>query len=161
MTIESFGYGDYTYHDINGVGMIDNNKFYGEVSGTDPNLEFDMFADVDFDPENPYYRLSAMLMNADLHALGINKRDEVSSLSANIGVDVSGASLEELNGYVSIADAEYHYPGGDIYSNRMRIDMDSSPQQKYVQCKSDFFDFDFRSRSSYRDLYKYLYNCRM
>ena len=161
VTIESFGYGDYTYHDINGVGMIDNNKFYGEVSGTDPNLEFDMFADVDFDPENPYYRLSAMLMNADLHALGINKRDEVSSLSANIGVDVSGASLEELNGYVSIADAEYHYPGGDIYSNRMRIDMDSSPQQKYVQCKSDFFDFDFRSRSSYRDLYKYLYNSLM
>ena len=158
VTVESFDYNGYTYHDVSGVGMIENNKFYGEVSGTDPNLEFDMFADVDFDPNNPYYRLSAMLMNADLHALGINKRDEVSRLSANIGIDISGATLEELNGYVSIADAEYHYPGGDIYSNRMRIDVDSSPQQKYVQCKSDFFDFDFRSRSSYSDLYDYLYN---
>ena len=143
------------------MGLIDGNKFYGEVNSADPNLEFDMYADVDFDTTNPYYRLSMMLMNADLHALGLNRRDEVSSISANIGVDVSGATLEELNGYVSVADAEYHYPGGDIYSNRLRIDLDSSPQQKYVQCKSDFFDFDFRSRSSYRDVYKYLYNSLM
>lgn len=156
--VESFDFSAYTYHDIQGVGSIDGNKFYGEVNSDDPNLDFDMFADVDIDPENPYYRISMMLYNADLHALGINKRDEVSSLSANIGVDVSGASVEELNGYVSVADAEYHYPGGDIYSNRLRVDLDSTPQQKYVQCKSDFFDFDFRSRSGYKDIYNYLYN---
>ena len=148
----------YTYHDITGVGKIDGNKFYGEVNAADPNLEFDMFADIDIDASNPYYRLSMMLANADLHALGINKRDETSVLSANIGVDISGASLEELNGYVSIADAEYHYPGGDVYSNRFRIDLDSTPQQKYVQCLSDFFDFDYRSQSNYRDIYHYLYN---
>ena len=158
VSVESFGYSDYTYQEIHGVGSIDGNKFYGEVNSDDPNLDFDMFADVDIDPENPYYRISMMLYNADLHAMGINKRDEVSSLSANIGVDVSGASLEELNGYVSIADAEYHYPGGDIYSNRLRIDLDSTPQQKYVQCKSDFFDFDFRSRSGYLDIYDYLFH---
>ena len=156
--VASFAFAGYTYHDIRGVGKIDGNQFYGEVNSADSNLEFDMFADVDIDAENPYYRLSMMLMNADLHALGINKRDDISRLSANIGVDISGKSLEELNGYVSIADAEYHYPGGDIYSNRIRVDMDSTPQQKYVQCKSDFFDFDFRSRSSYRDIYDYLYN---
>ncbi|MBO7198604.1 MAG: translocation/assembly module TamB domain-containing protein [Alistipes sp.] len=161
VAVESFDFAAYTYRDIGGVGLIDGNKFYGEVNSADPNLEFDMYADVDFDTTNPYYRLSMMLMNADLHALGLNRRDEVSSISANIGVDVSGATLEELNGYVSVADAEYHYPGGDIYSNRLRIDLDSSPQQKYVQCKSDFFDFDFRSRTSYRDIYKYLYNSLM
>ena len=159
--VDAFTYAGYTYREIGGVGKIDGNKFYGEVTATDPNLEFDMFADVDFDKSNPYYRLSMMLANADLHALNINKRDTISRLSANIGVDISGASLEQLNGYVSIADAEYHYPGGDIYSNRVRIDMDSSPQQKYAQCKSDFFDFDFRSRSSYRDIYKYLVNSLM
>ena len=159
--IESFDVAGYTYRDISGVGLIDGNKFYGEVNSADPNLEFDMYADVDFDAVDPYYRLSMMLMNADLHALGINKRDEVSSVSANIGIDISGTTLEQLNGYVSIADAEYHYTGGDIYSNRLRIDLDSTPQQKYVQCKSDFFDFDFRSRSSYRDVYKYLYNSLM
>ena len=158
LLVESFDYSTYTYHDIQGVGSVDGNKFYGEVNSRDPNLDFDMFADVDIDPENPYYRISMMLYNADLHAMGINKRDEVSSLSANIGIDVSGASVEELNGYVSIADAEYHYPGGDIYSNRLRVDLDSTPQQKYVQCKSDFFDFDFRSRSGYHDIYDYLYH---
>ena len=158
LSVDEFGYADYIYHDITGVGVVNGNKFYGEVSSLDPNLEFDMFADVDFDATNPYYRLSMMLEYADLHALGINKRDEISTLSANVGIDISGATLEELNGYVSIADAEYHYPGGDIYSNRIRVDLDSSPQQKYVQCKSDFFDFDFRSRSSYRDIYNYLYN---
>ena len=161
VAIESFDVADYTYHDVSGVGLIDGNKFYGEVNSLDPNFEFDMYADVNFDTADPYCRLSMMLMNADLHALGVNKRDDVSSISANIGIDVSGATLEQLNGYVSIADAEYHYPGGDIYSNRVRIDLDSSPQQKYVQCKSDFFDFDFRSRSSYRDLYMYLYNSLM
>ena len=159
--VDAVNYAGYTYHDITGVGKIDGNKFYGEVNAADPNLEFDMFADVDIETSNPYYNLSMMLANADLHALGINKRDDISTLSANIGVSLSGASLEELNGYVSIADAEYHYPGGDIYSNRFRIDLDSTPQQKYVQCKSDFFDFDFRSRSSYSDIYDYLYNSLM
>ena len=158
LSVEAFQFKDYTYCDINGVGAVDGNKFYGEVNSDDPNLDFDMFADVDINPEDPYYRLSMMLYNADLHALGINKRDEVSTLSANVGVDLSGATLEELNGYVSIADAEYHYPTGDIYSNRMRIDLDSTPQQKYVQCKSDFFDFDFRSRAGYLDIYDYLYH---
>ncbi|MBR5585065.1 MAG: hypothetical protein IKW36_02340, partial [Alistipes sp.] len=158
LMVEAFQFKDYTYCDINGVGAVDGNKFYGEVNSDDPNLDFDMFADVDINPEDPYYRHSMMLYNADLHALGINKRDEVSTLSANVGVDLSGATLEELNGYVSIADAEYHYPTGDIYSNRMRIDLDSTPQQKYVQCKSDFFDFDFRSRAGYLDIYDYLYH---
>ena len=158
LVVDAVNYAGYTYHDISGVGKIDGKKFYGEVNAADPNLEFDMFADLDIEDVNPYYRLSMNLTNADLHALGINKRDETSTLSANIGVNIKGASLEELNGYVSIADAEYHYPGGDIYSNRFRIDLDSDPHQKYVQCRSDFFDFDFRSQSSYRDIYNYLYN---
>ena len=158
VAVDAVDFASYTYHDISGVGTISGNKFYGEVVANDPALEFDMFADIDFGSLDPYYRLSMSLYNADLHATGINKRDEISTLSANIGVDLSGASLEELNGYVSIADAEYHYPGGDIYSNRMRVDLDSTPQQKYVQCKSDFFDFDFRSRSSYVGVYDYLYN---
>ena len=158
LLVNAVNYAGYTYHDISGVGKIDGKKFYGEVNAADPNLEFDMFADVDIEDVNPYYRLSMNLAQADLHALGVNKRDEISTLSANIGVNINGASLEELNGYVSIADAEYHYPGGDIYSNRFRIDLDSDPHQKYVQCRSDFFDFDFRSQSSYRDIYNYLYN---
>ena len=158
VAVESFEFNGYTYRDIKGEGSVSGKKFYGEVNSYDPNMEFDMFADLDLGSENPYYRLSMMLENADLHAIGVNKRDEESTLSANIGVDISGATVEELNGYVSIADAEYHYPGGDIYSNRLRIDLDSTPQQKYVQCKSDFFDFDFRSRSSYADIFDYLYN---
>ncbi|MBQ2143465.1 MAG: hypothetical protein II204_09975, partial [Alistipes sp.] len=158
LLVNAVNYAGYTYHDISGVGKIDGKKFYGEVNAADPNLEFDMFADVDIEDVNPYYRLSMNLAQVDLHALGVNKRDEISTLSANIGVNINGASLEELNGYVSIADAEYHYPGGDIYSNRFRIDLDSDPHQKYVQCRSDFFDFDFRSQSSYRDIYNYLYN---
>ncbi len=156
--VSSVEFKGYTYRDIRGVGSIDGDKFYGEVNSADENLEFDMFADVDLGKIDPYYRLSMSLVRADLHALGFNKRDETSVVSANIGVDLAGATLEDMNGYVSIADAEYHYPNGDIYSNRMRIDMDSSPQQKYVQFKSDFFDFDYRSRSNYRAVYDYLYN---
>ena len=158
LTVEELEYGDYTYRDINGVGAVNGRKFYGEVSSTDPNLDFSMFADVDLDLACPYYNVSMMLYNADLHALGINKRDEVSTLSASIGVELSGAMIEELNGYVSIADAEYHYPNGDIYSNRLRIDLESSPEQKNVACTSDFFNFEFQSHSSYRDTYNYLYN---
>ena len=156
--VDEFEFANYTYHDVTGVGALDGRKFYGEVASTDPNLDFNMYADVDVDDANPYYNISMMLHNADLHALGINKRDEVSTLSASIGVELSGATLEELNGYVSIADAEYNYPNGDIYSNRMRIDMESTPTQKNVACMSDFFNFEFQSHSSYRDAYNYLYN---
>ena len=158
LVVKEFEYGAYTYCDVHGVGAIDGRKFYGEVSSTDPNLDFSMFADVDLNAASPYYNISMMLNNADLYALGINKRDTISTLSANVGVELSGASLEELNGYVSIADAEYHYTNGDIYSNRMRIDLESTPEQKSVACTSDFFNFEFQSNSSYRDTYNYLYN---
>ena len=88
LVVDAVNYAGYTYHDISGVGIIDGMKFYGEVNAADPNLTFDMFADVDVDSVNPHYNLSMNLANADLHALGINKRDEISTLSANVGVNI-------------------------------------------------------------------------
>ena len=158
LKVDAFEFNGYTYSNITGAGDWAGSGFYGEIASEDPNLDFHMFTDIALGSEDPHYNLSISLNHADLHAIGINKRDEVSTLSADIGVKIKGASLEELIGYVSIDNAEYHYPDGDIYSSRIRLNLDSTPGLKYVEFKSDFFDLDFSSHMSYLDIYDYLYH---
>ena len=150
--------GRYRYSDIEGKGRINGKQYYAEIDANDPNLELDLFANIDMDSENPTYSFSLGLERADLHAMGINRRDSISVLSANVGVDMSGELVENVGGYISIADADYVYPGGKLHTDLLRVDVEGCDSQKTISLESDFFVLDYQSHSTYREVYEYISN---
>ncbi|MBQ8492893.1 MAG: translocation/assembly module TamB domain-containing protein [Alistipes sp.] len=156
--VESVGFGSYVYRDIEGVGHINGKSYYAEVNSLDPNLEFGLFANIDMESDVPQYALSLQLDRADLHAIGLNRRDSVSVLSANVGAELAGRTLDDIDGDISIADGEYHYPGGILDLDRMRVAIEANHRQKLVRAESEYFTLDYHSHSTYRDVYDYVYN---
>ena len=156
--VNGLGFGDYVYSAISGTGRVEGNTYLAEVNSDDPNLEFGMFASVDMARELPAYAISMDLRRADLQALGFNRRDSVSVLSASIGAEIAGREIEDMDGSISIANGQYSYPGGDVSLDRLRIDFESGNRKKMVRLESEYFTLDYMSPSSYREVYDYIYN---
>ena len=150
--------GRYRYSAIEGKANINGKRYYAEVNADDPNLEFDLFADINLDSDEPTYALSLDMERADLHAIGINRRDTTSLLSASVGVDMRGKWADDMSGTISIADAEYLYPNGELQTDLLRIEVDGSQSHKAILMDSDFFTLGFNSHSTYREVYDYVYN---
>ena len=161
VNVSGLGLGNYRYTAISGMGHIDGDSYYAELYADDPNMEFDLYANAELNEEMPTYMASLGLRRADLHALGINRRDSVSVLEANVGVELYGRDIEELSGNISIADIEYLYPQGELHSDRMRMEVESAEAHKSIGIDSDFFDISYQSHSTYREVYEYIYNSLM
>lgn len=156
--VADVGFGSYVYRDIEGVGRINGKSYYAEVNAHDPNLELGLYANIDMGSEVPTYDLSIALDRADLHAIGINSRDTVSVLSANVTAGLRGRTLEDMDGNIRISDGEYHYPGNVLDVGRMDIAIDSNNRQKFLRAESKLFTLDYHSHSTYREVVDYVYN---
>ena len=156
--VENVGYGDYLFTNIKGEGRIDGDDFQANIKSYDPNLRFDLRADVQLDSVQPSYVASLALKRADFSALGINRRDSVSILSANVGVDLRGVLTEGVDGYVSIADIEYDYPQGRFEEDRIKVDFENQGYDKAIRLDSDFVTIDYSSNSTYVDAGRYIYH---
>ena len=161
VNVSGLEFGDYRYSNIEGRGNVAGGKYYAEVVSGDENLDFDLFASIDRDAEVPSYAFSLSLERADLNALGINRRDTTSVLSANVGVEMRGDQIEDMDGYISIADANYLYPNGELHTDILRAEVEGSHAHKSVLVDSDFFSLGYNSHASYREVYDYLYNSLM
>ena len=156
--VSSLSFNGYDYSDIEGRGHINQGHYYAEVGSRDENLEFDLFADINLDLPRPEGAFSLSLQRADLNALGINRRDSIAVLSANMGIELQGSGVNDVDGYVSVADIRYEYPAGELTSDIMKMEVEGSTAQKSVVLESDFFNLDYHSHSTFSEVYDYLYN---
>jgi hypothetical protein len=58
MSVSGLEFGDYRYSNIEGKGNVAGGKYYAEVVSEDENLDFDLFASIDRDVEEPTYAFS-------------------------------------------------------------------------------------------------------
>ena len=156
--VSDIKYGSYNFTNIQGEGSVSGRDCYATINSDDPNLKFELRTDIRLDEKEPSYVASASIQRADMHALGINRRDSVSVLSANIGIDLQGDLTEGINGYVSVADVEYEYPKGRIATDRVKIEFADELEYKSILLDSDFLTLDYSSNSSYLEAYDYIYN---
>ena len=156
--IASIGYAGHTFRDIEGECRVSGNDYYGKIHSADPNISFDLRADLKLNDTKPTYIASMTLKRADLNALGINRRDSISVISANIGVDLQGVLSDGFDGYVSIADVAYDYPQGRLTTDRIRVEFENLSEYKSILLNSDFVTLDYHSNSTYTEAYNHLYN---
>ena len=158
VVVESVDYGGHRFTNIEGSGRVAGRDYVANIKSEDPNLQFDLRADLELDSIRPTYVASLALKRANLNALGINKRDSISVLSANIGVDLQGVFNEGVDGYISIADIEYDYPQGRFVEDRVKVEFDSQGADKSILLDSNFATIDYSSNSTYLEALDYLYN---
>lgn len=155
--VNSVGLGRQMFKNIEGKGTIDRDTYEANVVSKDPNLRFDLNSIIDLARPIPSYEFMLNLERADLHALGINKRDSLSVASLQMGVGVEGHTFDELDGSVSVVNMRYLYPGGELCSDRLNADIREYDQRKDVTIKSDFVDVELQSQASYKDIVSYIH----
>ena len=156
--IASIGYAGHTFRGIEGECKVAGNDYYGNIKSSDPNINFDLRADIKLNDTKPTYIASMALKRADLNALGINRRDSISVISANIGVDLQGVLSDGLDGYVSIADVAYDYPNSTLTTDRIKMEFENLSEYKSILLDSDFITLDYHSNSTYTEAYNHLYS---
>ena len=156
--VSDVGIGRERFHNIRGKGSIDRDRYEAHIESNDRNLGFDLNSVIDLGAHIPSYEVMLNLRNADLHKLGINKRDSISQLSLNMGIDIDGHTLDDLDGNINIANILYIYPDGELKSDRLNATIRGDEQMKEIEIKSDFADIEFQSRANYREIGDYLFN---
>ena len=80
----------------------------------------------------------------------------MSQLSGRIVAAAGGRSLDDLNGRIQVTDARYRYNDKEIAAASMTVTGENSARSKLVELRSDFADATFRSKTSYREVFRYL-----
>lgn len=158
VNVGSIGVGANRFNNITAQGAIDHDTYVAEVHSNDKNLSFDLNSIIDLGAYIPSYEVMLKLNRADLNALGINKRDSLSVVSLEMGVDVDGRKLDDMNGSISVVNMRYEYPDGELLSDRLSAEIRGYDERKDISIKSDFADIDFQSRATYKQIANYIFN---
>ncbi len=112
-TISSFTYNGYTYRNIIADGKFKKPIFEGKVNVNDPNLFLDFDGKVDLSKRENIYDFNAKVDYANLKNLNfINNK--ISVFRGDVQMNVSGNSINNLQGDVIISNASYQNEK-DIY----------------------------------------------
>lgn len=137
-------------------GRILNREFNGRVEARDKNLNFDFTGLLDLNDQTPRYDFSLDLVQANLAALGINRRDSVATLSGRIDAQAVGRSLDDLNGLIVIRDAAYAHNDRLLSADSVVIEGRNSSSEKFIELRSSFADATYQGRTSYKEVFAYL-----
>ena len=158
LKVADIGIGRDRFRGIAAQGHIDGDRYEASVQSADSDLSFNLDGIIDLGAHIPSYEIMLDLRNADLHKLGINKRDTLSQLSLQMGVDIDGHNFDDMDGTVSLAGMNYIYPGGELQSSRLSAEIRGDEDMKEIEIKSDFADIQFQSRTNYREIADYIFN---
>jgi translocation and assembly module TamB len=112
-TVQSFGYNGYEYKNLQLSATIRNDVLKGWASLKDPNLEFALQGDYNFQNEVPKYDFTFDLKNIDMQALNLSARPL--RIRGVLDVDMATADFKILNGHLGIRKVAV-YNGDDLYA---------------------------------------------
>ncbi|RAR47388.1 translocation/assembly module TamB domain-containing protein [Flavobacterium lacus] len=112
--VSRFQYNQYNYQRIIVDGSFKKPIFKGKVNINDPNLFMDFNGIVDVSKRENIYKFDALIDYADLSKLNFVKNDSISIFKGKIYSDLSGNSLNNLQGNVLVEQASYQNKR-DIY----------------------------------------------
>lgn len=151
------GINGYDYDSLRMKGHLVNREFNGLIEARDRNLRFDFRGLLDLnDEQRPRYDFALDLEEANLAALGVNRRDSVSVLAARIAARAVGRTLDDLNGIIFVRDVSYRYNDRELAADSVVIVGRNSLSNKFIRLRSDFVDADYEGKTSYKEVFAYL-----
>lgn len=153
--ISRLGWGGYDYQGVDMRGQFSGSRFTGTVVCDDPNLKFRTNGEFDLTSAMPSYNFEMALVRANLAALGFNKRDSVSVLSARFKAHASGSTLDNVNGTAVFDSILYINHVDTVRTGSIYIKSVNDEQAKFLSLESDFADLELKGSNSYRNMWRY------
>jgi hypothetical protein len=104
--VTKIDFNDYTYNNIVLNGNLKAPNYNGQISVNDPNLSMNFDGLLDLSNKDNKYDFHINVENADLHKLKLVK-DSISIFKGDVIVQVSGNTIENLEGNVFIKETSY------------------------------------------------------
>ena len=150
-------FNDYNYNSITFDANYDDKVAFVNVGSLDPNLKLQLQGAVDSSQgDMTAYNAVVEIEQANLKALNVNCRDQLSTLSASLSLDMMGRDLDTMAGRLSIYDGVYNYNDKSVESDLIELTVESNEDIRKMLLTSDFVDAQFESRSSYKEVAYYV-----
>lgn len=114
--ISAFEFNDYTYSDINAVGVLSNKTFDGKLLINDPNLALAFYGNVDFSQPQLQINATANLLNSNLQALLFTK--DSMTFASDFDLNYTGNDIDEFIGSARLYNI-------NLFRKGHRVDIDS------------------------------------
>jgi len=108
-------FNQYKYNDIDVLGVVENRVFNGQLKANDNNLKLDFSGLVDFSGKKNIYDFTTNINQANLNALNFYTKDDKSSLSGIIEMDMQGKNINDLFGQIKFKKLKYINDDDDYF----------------------------------------------
>lgn len=141
----------YCYSGIAVDGKLDKKSFNGSIYCNDPNLMLDFNGAVNFPKQSKDKLLDfrADIGHANLHAINLDRRGEVSNLSLKISSDYAGNDTEGTKGNIRISNIILENDEGTNDIGDININLNSKGNEYKLAMSSEFADISFNGEQSY------------
>ncbi|UCE93979.1 MAG: translocation/assembly module TamB [Flavobacteriaceae bacterium] len=152
--ISKHQYKGYTYSNIDMNGVLRDKEFDGYLQVNDPNIKIEFrglaeLADV------KKFNFRADVDHADLLKLNLFTRDEKSILKGKIQMDLTGSSLDNVEGVISFKDASYSNQNDDYYFKDFTVTSENKDTIREIKVNSsEIVNGYLRGNFKFRDLKK-------
>ena len=139
-TIDTLELYHYPYSSINLDGSFTNQTFQGGFSISDPNIQLDFNGRTDFSGEVPVYRFTADVARLRPFYLNLPQSDPSYFASFLVETDLSGGSVDELNGEVRLVNSLFERSDAQVQLYDVTMNIRNTPEASLIQVRSDLVD---------------------
>jgi hypothetical protein len=131
----------YTYQNITLKGEISNQLFNGDLVIKDPLLDMDFIGSVDLSKNLPELNFLSNINHFHIGMLFPSpKIDTASSISTTLNIDITGNSIDNLNGKLELYNTIFITTTTEHIIKELRLSAKSSKERKSLDLKSDVLD---------------------
>jgi hypothetical protein len=141
-TIDTLELFHYAYSNITLDGAFTNNTFDGGFSISDPNIKMDFKGRTDFSGAVPVFKFTADVARARPYYLNLLESDPNYFASFLVETDLSGRTLDELNGEVKLINSLFEKTDAQVQLYDVTIKTRNTPKASLIQVRSDLVDMD-------------------
>lgn len=138
--IDTLYLSQYAYSNIALDGVFTNTNFTGGFSITDPNIRMDFLGSMDFSGDVPAYNFTADVARSRPHFLNLGVDDPNTFASFLIETDITGSSLDELNGEVRLVNSLFERNEAQVQLYDVRLSALNTSDTSSLEIKSELFD---------------------
>ena len=139
-TIDTLFFSNYAYSNITLDGALTNKTFNGGFSISDPNIRMDFQGKMDFSGEVPSYNFTADVGRSRPYFLNLGVDDPNTFASFLIETDITGSTLDELNGEVRLINSLFERNDNQVQLYDMRLTALNTPDTSSIEIRSDLLD---------------------
>ncbi|MFA9392847.1 MAG: translocation/assembly module TamB domain-containing protein [Prolixibacteraceae bacterium] len=153
--VDSVDFNEYRFHKIDLIGTLQNNKFKGDFSISDPNLQMKYSGTLDLSPELPIFEFVANIEHANLYNLNLVD-DEGTEINLNVDANFVGNNIDNVKGHLALTDIFFQNSIDEFYVKQLILNNSPRGDTSVFSISSDMLDGELVGKYSLMNLGKSL-----